>query len=101
MENELVSQVTSAAIVVYLLQSLKRSQWLPWLTMESARLNHFVAVGAAAVSAVGVHVAYSADEGTLLVTGLTASSLLHSIWHIANQYALQRITYDAVVKPGA
>jgi ethanolamine transporter EutH len=101
MENELISQITSAAIVVYLLQAVKRSHLIPWLTMETATLNHLIAVCAAAVSAIGIHFAYSAEEGTLVVTGLTLSGLLHSGWHVLNQYAMQRITYDAVVKPGA
>lgn len=101
MESEIVSQFTSAAVVVYLMQMLKRAQWFPWLTMETAKMNHVVAVVAAGVSALGVHFAFSSSEGTLLITGLNASTIAHTAWHWANQYALQRVTYDTVAKPQA
>ena len=99
MDNELLSQFTSAAVVVYVIQWLKRSAWVPWLTMETTKRNWIVGAAAAAVSACGIHVAYKPLEadGTLIVTGLSLTSAAHGIWHLANHLALNRVTYDGGV----
>ena len=99
--SQIVSQLTSAALVVYALQWLKRSKLFPWITAETTTLNRWVGAAAAGLSAIGIHLAFTATAGTpgsyvITVTGLTLPNVLHGVWHWANQYALQQITYDAV-----
>lgn len=97
--QELLSQFTSAAIVVYALQWIKGAGWCQWLTMETESLNRVVAAIAAAGSAIGIHAAYDTTGGVLTISGLTLAGVIHGVWHWANQFALQQLAFDAVVKP--
>jgi len=99
MESEVVSQFTSAAVIVYFLQVVKRSKFFPWLTMETARMNHLVAVALAIGTAIGIRVVFDVHTGTATITGLTVQNVLSTGWHAAQQYVMQRVTYDAVAKP--
>lgn len=95
--EELLSQLTSSAMVIYFLQTLKKSSWFPWLTAETKTLNRLVGFLGAGLTAVGIHFAFDVQQGQLLITGLTFSGLLHGAWHWAQQYALQQLAYDAAV----
>lgn len=104
--NQVISQLTSAAIVVYALQALKHSRWCPWLTQQTKTLNRILSALGAAASAIGVHFAFDAAlsaNGTyvITITGLTAMNVLHGLWHVANQFCLQQLAYDAVVSKQA
>ncbi len=99
MESEVVSQFTSAAVIVYFLQMIKRSKFVPWLTMDTAKMNHLVAVALAFGTAIGIRVLFDQESGTLTVSGLTVTNVVSTGWHALQQYALQRVTYDAVAKP--
>ena len=104
MDQEFLSQLTSAAVVVYALQWLKRSTLFPWITMESERLNRLLAGVGAAISAAGVHFAFAVAENTsgtyvITISGLSLLNVLHGLWHVVNQFAIQQLAFDAVVKP--
>lgn len=101
--DEMLSQLTAAAVTVYALQALKSSRWFPWLTQQTTTLNRLVSGLGALISAVGVHFAFDAAQnatGTYVVTitGATFSNIAHGIWHWINQFALQQIAYDGVVR---
>lgn len=98
--QELLSQLTSAAIVVYALEALKRWAWCSWLTVDTRRANQVAAAIGALAAAVGIHFAFDASAaaaGTYVITvsGLTFSSFIHGAWHWINQWALQQLAYDA------
>lgn len=97
MEHEFMSQLTSAAIVVYLLQWAKSCPIIPWITEHSKGISRLTSAGLAAVSAIGVHYSFDAEAGRLVVEGLTVSGLLHGLWLFGNQFALQQLAYDAVL----
>ena len=106
--NQLLSQVTSAALTIYVLKMIKQQAWYQALMPASASARKMVSrvlSGAGAlVGAVGIHYAFHAvagQDGTyvLTVSGLQLSSVLHGAWHWANQMALQQTGYDLVVKP--
>lgn len=94
--QEILSQFTSAAVVVYLLQQVKHARWFPWISIETKRANRIVGALLSIASAIGVHFAYDGSAGTLLVSGLTVAGILHGAWHALNQWCLQQVTYDAV-----
>lgn len=98
--QEILSQFTSAAVVVYVLQLIKRSTWFPWLTIETKKANRIVAALGAAASALGVHFAFDMQAGSLLITGLTVTGVLHGGWHWLNAMAIQQTLYDGVVAKG-
>lgn len=95
--EELLSQLTSSAVVIYVIQALKRSSWFPWVTTETKRLNRWLAVLGSAASAAGIHLAYDGTLGTILITGVTTSGIAHGLWHWFQQYALTQLAYDATI----
>lgn len=105
MEGAFISQLTSAAVVVYLLQFLKRTSWYPrfaaWLPMADAHVHRVVSVLGAFVSAVGVHIAFSGNAATgwqFAGTIPPLAVLAHACWDWAQQFALNQLTYDAVAQ---
>lgn len=93
------SEVTLAAIGVAALQALKNSKWFPYITADTAKLNRFVAVLAAAVGAIGVHIAWNqgAVPGSYMieVTGLTLTGVAIGAWALVKQVVYQEIIYRA------
>lgn len=99
MQDVITSQVTASAVVVMLLQWLKRSKWMPWLTGETDVLNKAVAALAAAFTAVGIHYTYDSDLHTLTITGLTMTAFFHGAWHWLQAFSFQEIIYRGALKP--
>lgn len=101
--EELLSQLTSSAVVVYAIELLKKSQWFPMITAESRTLNRWAAVLGSGAAAIGVHVAFDSTAGALMITGLTMSGLAHGAWHWLQQMAITQLSYDAAInnKPQA
>lgn len=102
MQNEVLSQFTAAAVVVYALQMLKKSAWFPWLNQQTTHLNRFVSAVGALISAVGVGWAFAPVAGvagayTVSLTGLTWGNIALGVWHWANSFAAQQLLYDGVV----
>jgi len=95
--EELLSQLTSSAVVIYVIESLKKSAWCPWITMETKTINRWLAVVGSGASAIGVHFAYDGKAGALLITGLTVAGIAHGLWHWAQQYALTQLAYDSAI----
>lgn len=95
--EELLSQLTSSAVVIYAIELVKRSHWFPWLTAETRTLNRVAAVIGSLIAAVGIHYSYDASAGALVITGLTTWGVAHGIWHWAQQYAITQLAYDAAI----
>ena len=90
--NEFVSQATSATMVVYALRLLQH--WFPRLATSSNEIKVLLSACGAALSAAGIHYTFALDEGTLIVTGLTTTSLIHGVGHLLQQFAGQQLLYD-------
>lgn len=102
--SPLATQLVLSFFAVRLLELLKRSRWMPWLHFEARRANKAAALLLAALSAQGVHVAWShSAPGSfgLSVTGITFTAALLSLWGIAKSYAMQQVLFQATVRyPG-
>lgn len=105
MDGALLSQVTSASMVVYLLQFLKKTSWYPrfaaWLPIADAHVHRLVSIAGAFVSAVGVHIAFTGNATTgwqFAGTIPPLTVLLHAGWDWLQQFALNQLTYDAVAQ---
>ena len=71
METVFLAQVVLGAVVVYVLEWIKRARWVTFITIETKKLNGFLAKAAALLMAVGIHYEFDATAGTLMITGLT------------------------------
>jgi hypothetical protein len=105
MDGAVISQLTSAAIVVYLLQYLKKTAWYPKFAaavpMDAAHVHRLVSAAGALLSAVGVHIAFTGDVATgwhFAGTIPPLHEIVHSAWDWAQQFALNQLTYDAVLQ---
>jgi hypothetical protein len=105
MDDGVLDHVTSAAVVVYGLQMLKRTGWYAnfaqALPIDDAHVHRFVSAIGALLSGVGIHWAATgnADAGWhLAITIPPLMLLLHAVWDWASQFALQQIAYDLVAQ---
>ncbi len=99
MQDLVTSQVTASAVVVMILQWLKRSNYFPWLSGETETLNKAVAAIAAAFTAVGIHYSYDADLHTITITGITLTAFVHGAWHWLQAFSFQELIYRGALKP--
>lgn len=98
--NIVVTQVSSAAVVVYALQRLKTARWFPWLQNEG---QVWLKRGLSLAAAFGIHtgISYVWNAGTapgvahvLLINIPPASEIMIGLWHWANQFIMQELIYQ-------
>jgi hypothetical protein len=102
MDSLIVNQISSAAVVVFLLEFLKKQPWFTWLTEESTKkvkMAFSVVFGALAVAGIGY--SFNADAGALTITGLTFTGIVTALWEVAKQFVWQKAIYKLVKKPEA
>lgn len=103
--NVAMTQFTSSAVVVFLMQKLKSAKWFPLVEQGRATLNRVVSIVAAAAVSLGIEWSWTKDASTgthtLIIMNIGIWTLLHGGWHWLNQYALQETVYQATTnKPG-
>jgi hypothetical protein len=101
MTNPAIDQVTVSAVVVMLVQWAKNSTWVPFLQKHTDALNRLVAWGAAALTALGLHLVYDSTAHTLTISGLALASILHGGWDWIKSIAVQELIYKGVFKADA
>jgi len=100
--NIVVTQVSSAATVVYIIQRLKTAKWFPWLQHEG---QVWAKRGLSLVAAFGVHTGIShvwnAGEvpggHVLIITIPPLTVVAIGLWHWSNQYIMQELIYQGTV----
>lgn len=97
----MLSTGSSALISALLLQYLKNAQWVPWLSIQKAsqRANFCASLFMAFIVSLGIGVKFDGASGSLLITGLTAATLMHSLYHMGVQWVAQHVSYKAFVVP--
>ena len=102
MNETLPSQITAAAIVVWLIQYLKNSDRFPWLRVDTDLLSRIVSVILGAASASGVLIAYGwapeTSTFTFSASGLTIAHVVQFIWSVATSVTIQELVYRGAVK---
>jgi hypothetical protein len=105
MEVSPLSHVTNAALVVYILQYLKRTEWYQRFATALPLANDRVHVGMSALGAfatsVGMHVAVegNSDAGWHLMLSVPPLWVLaHALWDWAQQMSLNQIVFALAVQ---
>lgn len=96
----MISQLGASASVVWLMDLLKKSDWFPWMSAETRKLNIAFSVAASALTAAGIHIAFAhiaKGEGSyqfvIDLTGLTATNVVHFFKGWIGAYSSQQIMY--------
>lgn len=105
MDSTFLSHLSSAAMVIYALQSLKRMGWYQrfaaWMPVDSAWVHRTVSVMGAFLTSVGLDLAIEGNAGVGWHLALTIPPLMtigHALLDLGNQFALNQLGYDLVAK---
>ena len=99
--NEIMTHLTTGAVVVYAIEWLKRWPQFRWLSAARGAVNRTVSAIAAAGIAFGISATGDATTGwTITIPSVTV--LVGGVWEWVKQIMLQQVIYDGVVqKAGA
>ena len=95
--NEIMTHLTSGAVVVYAIQWAKSLSWFKWIDVDTKRVN--IAVSAIAAIAVSLGISVVGDSGvgwTLTIPPVAA--LGAGAWEAVKQFVLQQLLYDGAVQ---
>lgn len=73
--------VAAAAIISFLISTLKQASWFPWLSTETAKVNRFLAIVLSGVATLGIHFSFNAQAHQLLIDGLSATTIAVGLYH--------------------
>lgn len=102
--SQLAHQTGIGVMAVYLLQWLKQTAWVPFITEHSATLNKWLGVLIAVATSVGIKYAVSQGAGAyaggyhVVLDIPSAQTLFDTAIHAAAQFAGQQILYHTAVK---
>lgn len=101
MEGDFVQHLTSAAMVVYLIQWFKAcpryQRFVQWTPIANAWVHRIVSILGAIAGAEGIHFAVTGDFSTGWNVALAVPpvlTMLHATWEIVNQFVLQQLGHD-------
>jgi len=78
--------LAAAAIITFVISSLKKSSWFPWLSHETANLNRMVSVVLSGVASIGLHASFDRQSHTLIITGLSLTTIAVGSYHWLVQF---------------
>jgi hypothetical protein len=81
--SALLTTITTSGMAVAIINWLKGSKYFPWITKEKTWLLRGLSLVAATASSFGIHYAWNASDHSLLITGLTLSSVLPALFALS------------------
>lgn len=98
MDSAALDQLTMSSVVVMLIQWVKGTKLFPFVNENTASLNRVIGWLAAGGAAIGLHLAFDSTSGTLTITGLTLTTMLHAGWDWIKSVAVQELIYQGVLQ---
>lgn len=95
--NVAMTQFTSSAVVVYVMQKLKSADWFPLIQDGRVWANRAISIGSAGLIAIGVNYTWNPQTRGLLLIIPPLSVMAVGLWHWLNQYAMNEMLYRATV----
>lgn len=93
-----ITQFTSSAIVVFIINKLKAAKWFPLLQKDWTWMNRTFSIIAAFLVAQGIHWVWTPDTRVLAITIPTLWGFVTGVWHWINQYVSQEALHQ-ITKP--
>jgi hypothetical protein len=76
-----VSSIAAAGLMSYLIEWLKQTHLIPWVTASRTTLLRWLNGALAAAVALGIHYTFDAQAGIITITGLTRTfSMVRGKW---------------------
>lgn len=97
--NALQFQAILAVALPRALQWVKGNPKFKFMSYTSGRLNFWFTGLVASLTSFGIHFAFNANAGTLLITGLTIGGIWTGVQHAGLQWAAQHFFYKTTVAP--
>lgn len=94
-----INQAMLSTMIAYVIEFAKRTKWFPWLKAETAKLNRMVAVVISGAAAIGIHATYNHEGGVLMITGLSAWTIIHGLWDWLRSFIFTQAAYDGLIAP--
>lgn len=92
-----MSSVTSAGLLVYLIEWAKKSPLVRGITPDRKTLLRVINAVSALALAVGLHWAYDPEARQLVIDIPTVGTVVAGLWEWGKQWALQQMAYDGIV----
>lgn len=92
-------QLSWAVINAYVIQWLKKANFIPGVTFDTANINRVIAILFAAAASSGIGIVYDKSAGNLLITGISIVAIYHFISGTVQQFALQHAIYKGIIAP--
>ena len=96
--NLALSVFSSGVASVYVIEFLKKTRLMPFVTQHTVALNRWLGVIASGVATLGIGFSFDSEAGSLMITGLTAATIAHNAWHWFTQWAVQQFVYSTAVE---
>lgn len=95
-----ISQIKVNGFVAWIIEVLKKSQSpaLAWISTKTPWVTRFVALGAAALTHIGVHWTFTGS--TLVVTGISLTAIVTTLYNVAQNYLFQHAWWKLAFASG-
>jgi hypothetical protein len=103
MDNTVLAGGTSAILVSVLLQALKRSGKVTWITRDTGKLNAVLGAIGAGLTAAGVRYLFDYDDATgnvVMSVTFNVGTVLEWAQQSVGQWGVQQRFFWAAIKPG-
>ncbi len=98
-ENLIGQQIPTSIITAYVIEWLKQQPWFPFAQANALWLNRVMSAIAALLTAGALHYTF-APNGDFTLHG-NIYTLIHTLWAVTQQYALQHVVYKIAIAPPA
>lgn len=97
--TELPTLLTASAMTVAVIEWMKNTKFIPFMSQHTAGINRLVSWLAALGTATGIHYQFDEHTGTLTLTGISLWVIVHALWDTTKSYAFNWMLYRGIVKP--
>ena len=96
--NLAITHVTTAGVVVFIINWLKKSPYFPWITAQNTRILRALAVVGAGAAGLGIHYVWNPSDHSLVITGLSLAGILTAAGIWLKSFVTQEIIYQSTSK---
>lgn len=91
------TELGSTLAIVGGMQALKKAKWFPLVQQGQAVLNRIFSIAAALCTTLAIGYTWNpANNGTLILTGISVAAIAHGLFHVLTQFLYQETGYTGL-----